>query len=122
LLGLVAGVAFSGCDPEPRFEGKTASYWRLQIKSPNQADRWRAAVALGRLTPPAEESVRALAEATKDPDSTVRFHAVQALVRLGPAAAPAAPELRERLEDSLPQTRQLARQALDRIEKGAGRS
>jgi HEAT repeat protein len=120
--GLILGIALTGCDPDPRFEGRTASYWQQKIKSPNAADRWRAAVALGRLTPPTEEAVRALAEATKDPDSTVRFHAVQALVRLGSAAAPAAPELRERLQDSSPQTRELARQALSRIENGAAGS
>lgn len=120
--GLAFGVALTGCDPGPRFEGRPASYWRLQIKSRNVADRWRAAVALGKLTPPEEESVRALAEATKDPESSVRFHAVQALVRLGSAAAPAAPELRERLQDSTPQTREQARVALDRIEKRAAGS
>jgi HEAT repeat protein len=119
---LILGVALTGCDPAPRYEGRTASYWLQKIKSPNAADRWRAAVALGKLTPPSEESVRALAEATKDTDSSVRFHAVQALVRLGPAAAPAAPELRERLQDSTPQTRELARQALARIEKGGAGS
>jgi hypothetical protein len=119
---LILGVALTGCDPEPRFEGRTASYWQLQIKSRNVADRWRAAVALGKLTPPEEESVRALAKATGDPDSTVRFYAVQALVRLGPAAAPAAPELRERLQDSTLPTRELARQALAQIEKGAAGS
>ncbi|HVK15729.1 MAG TPA: HEAT repeat domain-containing protein [Fimbriiglobus sp.] len=120
--GLAFGVALAGCDPGPRFEGRSASYWQLQIKSRNVADRWRAAVALGKLTPPEEESVRALARATGDPDSTVRFYAVQALVRLGPAAAPAAPELRERLQDSTPPTRELARQALAQIENGAAGS
>jgi HEAT repeat protein len=116
--GLTVGLVLTGCSAERRFEGRPLSYWQERIKSPNKADRWRAAVALGEL-PPTTSSVRLLAEATKDPDSSVRYHAVRALVTLGPAAAPAAEELRERLQDPTPQTRTLAERALRQIDNKA---
>jgi HEAT repeat protein len=113
-------LLLSGCTPEPRYEGQTASAWRARLKSRTLDDRWRAAEALGHLTPPDEESIQALAEATRDPETAVRFHAVQALARLGPAAASAAPALRERAEkDPTYNTRDLAAKALARLEKGA---
>ncbi|MBX9581403.1 MAG: HEAT repeat domain-containing protein [Gemmataceae bacterium] len=119
---VVFGLVLTGCTPEPRYEGQTASAWRARLKSRTLDDRWRAAEALGHLVPADAESVRALAEATRDPETAVRFHAVQALGRLGPAAAPAAPELRERAEkDPTYNTRDLAAKILARLGEGPAR-
>lgn len=122
-LGLVLTGLLAGCgEPEPRYEGRPASYWIERIKSKDTADRWRAAVALGEMTPPVPGAARLLAEATKDPVFTVRYHAVRGLVQLGPAAAPAEAELRACLQDENPHLRKLAQRALDQITKESQQS
>jgi HEAT repeat protein len=116
LLMVCWAVLFTGCSPEPVVEGKRASLWREDLKSPTPAVRWRAAWALGEIGPPAKAAIPEIATLVKDPDPIVRFKAVAALGRFGPDAKSAVPVLREALRDGYRPVREMARAALKQID------
>jgi HEAT repeat protein len=116
LLLVVWAVLFAGCSPEPTVEGKRASLWREELKSPTPAVRWRAAWALGEIGAPVKGAIPEITKLLKDPDPTVRFHVAQSLARFGPDAKSAVPALREALRDSYSHVRKMARDALKQID------
>ena len=83
------------------------------LKEPGAEAKEAAAVALGKIGPPAKEAVTRLTELLTDKESEVRIAAAEALGRIGPGALPAAAKLRELLRDPL--VAATARRAMDRI-------
>jgi hypothetical protein len=113
-------VLFAGCTPEPAVEGKRLSHWREDLKSPITGVRWRAAVALGEIGPPAKGAIPEIAQLLKDPDQIVRYHAAQALARFGPDAKPAIPALREAARSGDSKFREMVHQIVVQIDPNEG--
>jgi HEAT repeat protein len=114
-------VLFAGCAPEPTFEGKRLSHWRQELNSPITGERWRAALALGAIGPPAKGAVPEIAKLLQDPDQVVRYQAAQALGSFGPDAKPAVPALREAVRRGDRRFREMARTVLLRIDPDEAR-
>lgn len=81
---------------EGRYEGRTFSDWRGDLRDPSPELRRRAVEALGHLGPAA---VPILIEALRDTDAEVRWWAVEVLSWIGPAAKDAVPALVQTLGD-----------------------
>jgi len=119
ILMVCWAVLFVGCSPEPVVQGKRASMWRQDLKSPITAERWRAAWALAEIGPPAKAAIPEIAQLVKDPDPIVRFVAVESLGRFGPHAKSAVPVVREALRDGYRPVREVARDVLKQIDPEA---
>jgi HEAT repeat protein len=109
-------VLFAGCSPEPVVQGKRASPWREDLKSPSASERWRAVWALGQIGPPAKAAIPEITQLVKDPNPIVRFMAAEALGRFGPDAKSAIPVLREAMRDSSRTVREVARNSLRQVD------
>jgi len=102
---------------EPRYEGRSLSYWMQQLQVPDAKARVGAASALARLGPKAAPAVPLLIEALNDQNKLVRTQSIAALGKIGPAAAAAVPVLTPLLRDDDWATRSLATSALLAIEQ-----
>ncbi len=112
ILGLT--VLSLGCGKkEPLHQGKPASHWVQELRSPDAKARRSAASALAALK--AKAAVPDLAVALKDADAGVRAAAAEALWSLGPEARDAVPELTAALADKSPDVRLNAAGALGEI-------
>lgn len=80
-------------EPEPEYDGKSVSQWLKLLESKDPGERWKAAVALGRLRQSSPEVLRALANAIKDKEEYVAQIAVVAIEQMGTAAESILPEL-----------------------------
>lgn len=92
--------------------GDVPALVKLMREKPDGAKE-AAAVALGRIGPPAKEAVPRLIELLDDRAGETRAAAAEALGRIGPAAVAAVPKLRERLTD--PMASAAARRALEKL-------
>jgi HEAT repeat protein len=110
-------LALAGCNPEPRYEGRSAESWRAQLKSPDPMGRCRAAAALAIIGPPtARRAIPDLIPLLSDSEYFVRYEAAAALGRFGPASRRAVPELLKMLKDQNAQVRGAAARALKSID------
>ena len=84
--------------------------------------RWNAARTIGKIGPPAVETVPILIEMTKDKEATVRGNAAEAIGDIGPKAAAGVPALIDVLDDPAHRVRHHAVRSLGYIGKGAKES
>lgn len=122
LVGLILLVG-GGCGGErgKTFEGRPASYWREQLKSPNYMARVRAANAMSFLGEEGKRSIPELIALLEDKSHEVRWSAANTL-GMFPTDAAAALPLLEKLEkqDTDPAARNAAEIAASRIRSVMG--
>ncbi|MGE3804211.1 MAG: HEAT repeat domain-containing protein [Gemmataceae bacterium] len=119
-LALLAAAPLAGqtspTKKEPRYKGKTISYWVQELQSEQDARRLEAKHALRAFGPRAETAVPALKLMLEDLSPEFRHFALVTLSEIGPLAKKAVPELVEVLkEEKNGELRKLAADTLGKI-------
>jgi HEAT repeat protein len=116
LGGSVCGQTAPTSKKEPRYKGKTISYWVQELQSEQEVRRLEAKHALRAFGSRSEAAVPALKLMLEDLSPDFRSFAVMTLHEIGPLAKKAVPELVELLkEEKSSELRRLAADTLGKI-------